>query len=152
MNQTKPFARVIRGFDAAAERVFDAWLDPKSIGRWMFGPDVRDEQIVNLAIDPHEGEAFAFVVRRSIGEFSHVGTYKEIVRPRRLSFTWAVIHEGKSDGESLVMVDIRSVENGSELTLTHELAPGWENFTAQAEAAWTKMLDALARYLGSPGG
>ena len=152
MTEPMPSARVTRRFESRADRIFDAWLDPAAIGSWMFGPNVRDEEIVKLVVEPRQGGRFSFVVRRKIGEIDHFGLYKEIARPHRLVFTWAVMHEGKSDGESIVMVDIRPVDGGSELVLTHELAPGWENFTAQAAEAWSKMLEALARYLGSAGG
>jgi len=51
----------------------------------------------------------------------------------------------------MVSVDIAPVEGGSELVLTNELAPGWENFTSQAAEAWTRMLEALAKYLAAAG-
>lgn len=81
--------RVIRRFRASAERVFDAWLDPATIGRWMFGPAVRDEEVVRLAVDPRPGGRFSFVVRRQGAETDHVGEYFAIDRPRRLVFSWA---------------------------------------------------------------
>jgi hypothetical protein len=48
-------ARVARHFNIPAERLFEAWLDTSVIGQWMFGPNVRDEQIVNLSNDPRVG-------------------------------------------------------------------------------------------------
>lgn len=36
--------RITRRIGAPPERVFDAWLDRKMIGQWMFGPAVRDER------------------------------------------------------------------------------------------------------------
>jgi uncharacterized protein YndB with AHSA1/START domain len=35
---------VVRRFSASPERVFDAWLDPAMVGRFMFGPGLRDEE------------------------------------------------------------------------------------------------------------
>jgi len=111
----------------------------------MFGPNVRDEQIVSLSNDPRVGGKFSFVVRRQTNELDHVGTYKEIIRPYRLVFSWGVAIAGKSDGETLVAIDIKPHEKGSELILTHELAPNWANFTEQAAQAWAKMFDALSK-------
>ncbi|HEV7731927.1 MAG TPA: SRPBCC domain-containing protein, partial [Candidatus Binatia bacterium] len=72
---------VTRRFAVAAERVFDAWLDDDLITRWMFGPDVRDEEIVRIALDARVGGRFSFVVRRGADEIDHVGTYLAIERP-----------------------------------------------------------------------
>ena len=38
-------AVVTRRFHAPADRVFDAWLNREMLGRWMFGPAIRDEEI-----------------------------------------------------------------------------------------------------------
>ena len=57
-------AVVSHRFTASAERVFDAWLDVAWIGRWMFGPVVRDERIVRLVLEPKVGGKFSFVVNR----------------------------------------------------------------------------------------
>jgi uncharacterized protein YndB with AHSA1/START domain len=64
--------RVTRRFSAAPERVFDAWLDPEMIGRWMFGPALRDEDVVRSALDKRVGGSFSFVVRREGEEIDHM--------------------------------------------------------------------------------
>jgi uncharacterized protein YndB with AHSA1/START domain len=56
--------RVTRLFTATAERVFDAWLKPEMIGTWMFGPAVREEEVIGIAMDSRVGGSFSFVVRR----------------------------------------------------------------------------------------
>jgi len=58
---------VSHAFDMSAERVFDAWLDPEMIGRFMFGPALREETVIHLKLDPRVGGAFSFKVapRRS---------------------------------------------------------------------------------------
>lgn len=147
MTDPVPTARVTRTFDLPVERLFDAWTDTSLLGQWMFGPNVRDEQIVRLATDPRVGGVFSFVVRRQANELDHVGVYRELSRPHRLVFTWAVMHSGKSDGESVVALDFAARGAGSQLHLAHELPPEWANFVAQSAEAWGKMLDALARYV-----
>jgi uncharacterized protein YndB with AHSA1/START domain len=132
---------VSRRFSISPERVFDAWLDPEAIGKWMFGPAVRDEEIVRMRLDPHVGGSFSFIVRRQGEEIDHVGQYLEIFRPRRLMFTWGV--KTTSD-RSKVTVDIVSIKTGCEVTLTHELHPNWADYADRTAAAWTKMLATLA--------
>jgi uncharacterized protein YndB with AHSA1/START domain len=139
-------ARVTRQFNTSAERVFDAWLSPEMIGRWMFGPNVRDEEVVLISVDARMGGAFSFIVRRQGQEIDHVGEYLEIDRPRRLVFTWGV-RENLPD-TSRVIIDIATQENGSELSLAHEMPPDWANFIDRAVESWTKMLAALATALG----
>jgi len=146
MNVESPVkVRVTRRFTARAERVFDAWLDPEMINKWMFGPGVRDEEVVRLTAAPRVGGSFSFVVRRQGNEVDHVGEYIEIVRPRRLVFTWAV-REDLPD-TSRIIVEIVPSETGCELSLTHELHPNWADYASRTEAAWAKMLDALAAVL-----
>jgi uncharacterized protein YndB with AHSA1/START domain len=142
---TKPqqvSVRVTRRIDATPERVFDAWLDPQMIGRWMFGPALREEEVVRIELDARVGGAFSFVVRRQGKEIDHVGEYLEIDRPRRLVFTWGIRQE--APGGSRVIVDIAPLEAGCELTLTHDLHPDWADYASRTEAGWTKMLNALA--------
>jgi uncharacterized protein YndB with AHSA1/START domain len=138
--------RVTRRYSASPERVFDAWLDPGMLGRWMFGTVVRDEEVVRIALDARVGGTFSFAVRRQGEEVDHIGEYLEIDRPRRLVFTWGIA--GESEDGSRVIVEIVAQENGCELTLSHELHPDWADYADRTEDAWTKMLDALAGTLG----
>jgi uncharacterized protein YndB with AHSA1/START domain len=130
---------VIRRFYSAPERVFDAWLDTEMIAQWMFGPGVRDEEIVRLTTDPRIGGSFSFLVRRKGGEIDHVGTYLEIERSHRLVFTWGI---GEAE-PSRVTVEIARCEAGCELKLTHELHPDWADYADRTKAAWQKMIEAL---------
>lgn len=139
-------ATVTKRFTVDAGRVFDAWLDPDWLGRWMFGPNVRDERIVRLGLEPRVGGRFSFVVDRAGTEVDHVGEYLEIDRPRRLVFTWGT--RDTLPDTSRVVVDITPVDGGCELTLTHEMAPGWAAYVDRAAGAWRKMLDTLASALG----
>ena len=136
-------ARVTHRFNAPAERVFDAWLATELIGKWMFGPNVRDEEIMRLNIDARVGGTYSFVVRRQGKEFDHLGKYLEMNRPHRLAFTWGVAQDGGDT--SRVFIDIVPQESGCELSLAHEMAAEWSEFIPRSEAAWTKMLTALEK-------
>jgi uncharacterized protein YndB with AHSA1/START domain len=137
--------RVTRRFNGSPERVFDAWVDPEKIGNWMFGPRLREEEVLRVAVDARVGGSFSFLVRRQGKEIDHVGKYREMDRPRRLVFTWGIA--GEPAEESLVTIDIVPLETGSDLTLTHEMHPKWAEYASRTEAGWTKMLGALAETL-----
>jgi len=137
---------VTRCFNESPERVFDAWLDPEMIGRWMFGPALREEEVLRIAVDARVGGSFSFLVRRQGEEIDHIGRYREIDRPRRLVFTWGIA--GASEDESLVIIEIVPSGTGAELNLTHEMDPKWADYASRTAAAWTKMLDALAATFG----
>ena len=138
-------ARVTHRFTASPERVFDAWLDPERIGRWMFGRLLRDEEVVRITLDARVGGRFSFVVRRGGEELDHVGHYLEIDRPRRLVFTWTVAPEPEEG--SRVVIEIVPVDEpkgrGCVLTLTHELPAEWADYLDRTRDAWAKMLGVL---------
>ncbi len=134
---------VRRRFAAPAERVFDAWLDPEMIGQWMFGPKLREEEIVSLTVDPQVGGRFSFLVRRQGKELDHVGKYLEIDRPRRLVFTWGIA--GFSVDETDVTIEIVPLDAGCELKLTHRKV--WTDYAQRTEAGWTTMVGVLAKLL-----
>jgi uncharacterized protein YndB with AHSA1/START domain len=143
MSTDPVLVRVTRQIPASSEQVFDAWLDPAWIERFMFGPELRDEEIVRLSLDPRVGGKFSFVVRRQGTEIDHVGTYHEIDRPRRLAFTWGVA--GQSTDESVVTIDITPQESGCELTLTHPMDPKWADYAERVQGSWAKMVESLAK-------
>jgi uncharacterized protein YndB with AHSA1/START domain len=133
---------VTRRYDAAPERVFDAWLDPKLAGRFLFA--TPDGQMVRADIDARAGGRFNFTDRRAEhGDVEHLGEYLEIDRPRRLVFTFAVPQYDPTP--TTVAIDIRPAGEGSELTLTHTgVLPDW---TEQTRQGWGMILDSLERVL-----
>lgn len=141
-----PLAKIMRHIAATPERVFDAWLDPELLGRWMFGPAVRDEEVIRLQVNPVPGGTFSFLVRRENGEIDHVGEYLSISRPNHLSFTWGVRQQGPVQF-SRIVVELKPVETGCNMTITHVMHEDWAAFTEQATAAWTHMSAMLAKCL-----
>jgi len=140
-----PTIRVERTIQASAERVFDAWLDPVWIGRFMFGPHLRDEQIVSLSNQAHVGGAFNYRVTRQGVEINHTGTYREIERPRRLVFTWGV--DAEQGDLSVVSIEIAPQGESCALTLTHNLHPDWADYAERTQQGWTKIVGDLVAAL-----
>ena len=133
--------RVTHRFTASAERVFDAWLDPATAGRWIFATPTGT--MVRVEIDARVGGRFV-ITRRDGEDVEHVGEYLEIDRPRRLAFTFAVPRF--SAAMTKVTIDISPLDTGCELTLIHEgVLPEW---AAPTQGGWTKILEGLDRSLG----
>ncbi|MFN8389890.1 MAG: SRPBCC family protein [Bdellovibrionota bacterium] len=141
MSTEQPKIIVSRSFARPPTDVFAAWVTPELISRWMFGPKVREEEIVSLTVDHFVGGEFSFVVRRQGQELDHAGRYLEINEPHRLRFTWGVRNISKDESE--VIVEIGARESGSELTLTHLIHPAWIEFSEKTKEGWSKMLDHL---------
>jgi uncharacterized protein YndB with AHSA1/START domain len=140
-SDARPIVRVTRRFDASAERVFDAWLDPKTAGRWLFA--TATGQMVRVEIDARIGGQFIIVDRRDGEDVEHRGEYLDIDRPRRLVFTFGV--PKYSSETTRVCIDIVPRETGCELTLTHEgVLP---EYAERTKAGWTEILGRLAANL-----
>jgi len=136
--------KVVHRFDASAERVFDAWLDPQVARRWLFS--TAESDIVRAEVDARVGGRFSFVRRGDDGDLEHVGEYLEIDRPRRLVFTFAV--PAISPEYDRVTIEIVRRDTGCELTLTSEMTPEiYAEWGEQTREGWTRLLAALDRLL-----
>lgn len=134
--------RVSRVFPHPPEQLFDAWLDPAVVCRWLFV--TPSGQMQPPEIDARVGGRFCITDRREDGDVAHVGTYLEIDRPRRLAFTLQVPKYSKDVDR--VTVEFRQLEDGGcEMTLIHETAPSWAE---QTKAGWSELFGRLAGVLG----
>jgi len=80
--------RITRRFDAAPERVFDAWLDPARAGRWLFTSPTSERHSTDL--DVRVGGKWTIVDRRDGVDYTARGDYLEVDRPRRLVFSFGM--------------------------------------------------------------
>jgi len=138
------------------ERVFDAWLDPVKINKWIVAASPADT-VTRIAVEPQVGGTFSFVVVRDGREVEHLGGYVELYRPRRLAFTWGVVTDrdlsgvrpamsGAGPSGTLVTLDFAPAGAGTELRLTHEGVP--EDQALRTEEGWSKIIQALANSIG----
>jgi uncharacterized protein YndB with AHSA1/START domain len=140
-NQTSATVHVARHFEFSAERVFDAWLDPKKAGRWLFSTPTG--QMVRVEIDARVGGGFVFIDRRNGEDIEHKGEYLELDRPKRLVFKFVV--PKYSPLYSRVTIDIVPAGAGCSLTLVHESV--LPEYKAQTQSGWTGILEGLAANL-----
>jgi uncharacterized protein YndB with AHSA1/START domain len=134
--------RVTRRFNAPAEKVFDAWLNPELARRFAFA--TPNGEMIRYEIDPRVGGKFNFTDRRpDMGDVEHVGEYLEMDRPRRLVFTFGV---PKFDPTfATVTIELTPTASGCELSLTQAGVPdAWKD---EVPKGWTMILDGLAGVL-----
>jgi uncharacterized protein YndB with AHSA1/START domain len=138
--QSNVTVNVARHFDQPAEKVFDAWLDPASAGKWLFATPAG--KMVKTEIDARPGGKFTFTDRRDGEDVEHTGAYEVIERPRRLVFTFGV---PKYSGKEVTRVSLDFVPSGKscDLTLTHEGV--WADYEERTKEGWGKILEGLAK-------
>jgi uncharacterized protein YndB with AHSA1/START domain len=121
------------------ERVFDAWLDPARLARFM-RPGTTGRTTAD--VDARVGGRFRIVMYHpnSKAGTEHTGEYLLIDRPRRLSFTWCSINT--DDKDTTVTIEFLDRDGATEVVLTHTQLP-----PKQLEGhrkGWSDILAALA--------
>jgi uncharacterized protein YndB with AHSA1/START domain len=140
-SNSKVAVTVSRFFYAPSELIFDAWLDAKGAGRWLFA--TPGGEMKRVEIEARVGGGFVVAERRGDTVVEHVGTYIEIVRPRRLVFDFAVPQFSAEVARATIEIAAR--RSGCELALTQAGVP--PEYQDRAAEGWTACLAALAAAL-----
>jgi uncharacterized protein YndB with AHSA1/START domain len=107
---------VNRTIAAPREKVFDAWLQPAMLAKFM-GPPSGGTEPSKVTNDPVKGGRFSIVMVTVEKEIPHAGTSLEIEPHSRLAFTWESPY---SLDDSVVTIDLAEVDAGTtEITLRH---------------------------------
>ena len=114
----KPSLRLARHYPVVPEKVWRAWTDPEALKLW-WGPDAAD-RVAAVQLDVRVGGRFRIVFGGPRGTDHEVqGVYKEVVRPRKLVFTWTWPNT-TPERESLVSIVFKAAGSGTELDFRHE--------------------------------
>lgn len=129
---------VSRVIDAPREAVFQAWLNPDMLARFMIPGDGMT--VPSAEADAREGGRFSIVMQAGDNQIPHSGTYLTIDPHSKLVFTWE--SPFSADG-STVTIDLLPQGDGTAITLTHVKFPDEES-RANHEGGWGSILSKLA--------
>jgi uncharacterized protein YndB with AHSA1/START domain len=107
---------ISRTIPASREAVFNAWLSPEILAKFMTTPKGGSAP-ARVNNDPVKGGRFSIVMMNGEKEIPHAGTYLEIDPHSRLVFTWESPY---SLDDSVVTIDLTEPEPGkTDLKLRH---------------------------------
>lgn len=142
------YLRMTRRFDAAPERVFDAWTDPYWTKQWLFTMPTSESN--DTALDVRVGGRWKMTDVREGVSYTAEGEYLEVDRPRRLVFTFAMLQfspnadtitlDFAADGDGCVMTFTQS---GTDIAREVEQTP--EGEMGASEHGWTLMFLGLGQ-------
>jgi uncharacterized protein YndB with AHSA1/START domain len=143
----KPEVRIERVIDAPAEAVFRAWTTVEGMRQW-WGPGGYTTPYVEIDLRP--GGSYLLVMQPPEGEPLHLrGTYREIVHPRRLVYTWRWTSGVPDTHESVVTVEFKDLGDRTKVIVVHGQFDD-ESPTELYESGWQGGLEKLAAHVGEP--
>lgn len=136
---------VTRVLNAPRDMVFKAWTDPKQLMQW-WGP--AHHPAIHIDMDVRAGGKWRNCLRSVVdgSELWHHGTFREVVAPSLLVFTFQWEQEGERGIENLVTITLEDLGGKTKLTL-HQVP-----FQSDAERdghgeGWTSTFGRLAEFV-----
>lgn len=139
MSTQADFTLIRQTLAAPAEAVFDAWVTPATMKRWMFVTD--DNEIYKAQADLREGGAYSILEWTGSEHIDHFGHYLKIDRPTLLAFTL----QAPKHFKARTSVTIAMQPHGEMTRVTfHQIGIG----PSVVQKPWLMMFDSLAKWLG----
>jgi uncharacterized protein YndB with AHSA1/START domain len=127
-------ARVTLNIEANAQAVFDAWIEPALMERWLFkSPD----NTLSARSDPRVGGAYSITETAAGRVITHDGTYAIVDPPKRLAFSLVV----PQHFVGVARIEIEIIQVGSRSRLEFMARGAGPD---DAQAIWERMLSNLA--------
>lgn len=128
--------------NAPIEKVFDAWLDPAMLTRFILpDPTMAQPEVEN---DAREGGRFSIIMRVGDERMPHGGSYLVIDRPHRLEFSWESAY---STDDSTVTLEFSAIDaTTTKVTLNH-VKFLHEEARSDHEGGWGNILARLAEVI-----
>lgn len=107
---------VTRVLNAPREMVFKAWTDPRQLMQW-WGP--AHHPATHIEMDVRSGGKWRNCLRSAEdgSELWHHGTFREVVAPSLLVFTFQWEEDGERGLENLVTITLEDLGGKTKLTL-----------------------------------
>ena len=106
---------VSKTINAPIEKVFDAWLDPEMLTKFILPmPGMPEPEVENV---PEQGGSFTIVMHVGENKVPHTGEYLEVSRPNKLVFSWA--SPFTTDGSTVTIVFSELDHSTTNVELTH---------------------------------
>lgn len=149
MNRAPTFElKLSREIRAPRDKVFDAFVTEAAMRQWMCP---RGMSIPALEVDARVGGGFRVTMRAKNGEqFTALASYREIVRPERLVYTWQWVGEGMPNVETLITVAFEERGGATEVRMTHTGFPDQALADSHTEG-WGSCFNRLADLLDERG-
>ncbi len=137
-----PSLKVVRQYRTTPAQVWRAWVSAEALKQWMGpGPVICLETEVDLRV----GGSYRILMQSPDGERHDVsGVYREIQPNRKLAFSWR--WRSTPERDSLVTIELRAIDTGTELTLTHEQFAN-EATRDHHQQGWEGCLEKLSRFI-----
>lgn len=134
-----------RTFAASREKVFNAWLKPEKLAKFM-RPCDGDDMDARVDNDPVEGGRFSIVMKaEDKREIPHAGTYIEISPYARLRFTWESPY---SLDDSVVTIDLTEIDANTTALKLHQVKFRNEGARDGHIGGWNRILGQLELTVG----
>jgi uncharacterized protein YndB with AHSA1/START domain len=144
---TDKVLRMTRRFDVPPEKVFDAWTDSRLTRLWLF-TSIQSEKNVT-EIDVRVGGKWKMTDTRGGTDYTAVGEYLEVDRPRKLVFTFGMPQFGPNF--DTITVELEAVGAGTLMTfiqsgkdIAEEVAKVPAGEMGGSETGWHYMFLGLA--------
>jgi uncharacterized protein YndB with AHSA1/START domain len=137
--------RVSQTIRATPDRLFRAWTDPTELVHW-WRMEGEGWAFAGADVDLRVGGQYHLAMTSPDGKkHTAFGIYREVDRPKRLSFTWEWEEPANRVGDTLVTVEFNDMGNGTtNVVLTHERFTDAARVTAH-QSGWTQLLRLLDR-------
>jgi uncharacterized protein YndB with AHSA1/START domain len=129
-----------RRFKAPREKVFRAFTDIETFRKW-FGPPGCS--VIKAEMNVHPGGRYRLTIRSPEGTLRNLeGVYREVRPHERLVLTWTLADGDFAGRETLLTLEFRDADGGTELALSHAMMPDAE-MRNRANHGWNGSFDRL---------
>lgn len=130
-----------RSIKAPIEAVFNAWLDPEMLARFMIPGEGMS--VPRAEADAREGGRFSIIMLAGDNEMPHGGIFKTIRPHSQIVFTW---ESPMSIEGTLVTLNFAENSGGTDIELIHVVFAD-EQSRNNHEGGWTAILAKLDEVL-----